>query len=364
MEKGEVTISSDWIEVPYEYTYSGHIKIMVDVAGKNYPFILDSGAGNILFGDDHSLSNGLKWVGFGMDSNGSLFFTKIKGLDRFRIGELSGKDLRFKIQRYPLDCPEEFIGIIGKETMRHFVWQFFPERKMIRIARSQNETIHYPDEDTISLSRNKNSHHLYVSLGLENRKRKSYIVDTGSNSTISTPIDSTWQKDRGKRVFGLASKGLSSIDTTGSYLFKIDTLIFKNGYKIMAPISINVRNNDFKALGTGFLKNFNFTIDWQTNQLILSPLENQTFIGRGFGAGIDIDDDKGVYISSIIEDSPAYRASFAVNQKIASVNGVNASSIDGCLLEEIKDESDTLKLTFIKEDKLDSVGLIKDFYVK
>ncbi|MEP1183355.1 retropepsin-like aspartic protease [Ekhidna sp.] len=359
IEKGSVSFESDWIEIPYEYTSSGHIKIYLEVDGTKYPFIVDSGASNILFGDSQGLSNEFKGFSFSVDSNDKPSFVKIRSVESITIGTLTGNDLRFKIIEYSADCEGEAIGIIGKEAMRHHVWQFLPERNMIRIAKSQDHITHFPNEDTIKLRRNKYSHHLYARISIDGRKSNSYFVDTGSNGKITTPLDSTWKVQEASKVFGRTSKGLGGIDKTASYIFRIDSLNFKNGGGTKGPMDISVSDRKFKALGSAFLRNFNFTLDWKNKQMILAPLEKQRFIYRDFGARLNVDED-GVFVTTIIENSSAYQAQLEVGQRIDKVNGVLASELDGCTLVEKVNESDTLKLTFKKEDEINSVNLLRE----
>ncbi len=362
MENGKVVLFSDWIEIPYEYTYSGHIKIYVEIEGQKYPFILDSGASNMLFGDDRNLSGGFKGFGIGIDSNGTFFLTSIRSVKSLSIGSLAAEDLRFEIKEFSLDCPNEVIGIIGKETMRHHVWQFLPLQKIIRIGKDQRAVLHYPGEDTVNLGINKFGYQLSIYTALNGRKKGRYLVDTGYNGVVSTSLDSAWIPEEGLQIFGVGSKGLSSVDSSENYLFRIDSFQLSKDVIIQGPMTAQVSNRSFKAIGTGLLKKFNFSLDWKNGMMILDPIDTLRFTSRGFGVGFEIDKLHNVYVSSIIENSSAEEVGLLVNQKIISLNGFSSSILDGCSLESLIDKSDTLRVEFEKNNMLNSVKLYRTNY--
>ncbi len=361
--RGEIINSpSNFIEIPYRYNETGHIVIIAKINGQSFPFIIDSGASNMIFAGNGLRYDRFKGFGFGIDSNGEFVLSRMGSVGSVEIGDMVFSDLRFEMIESDISgCQESGVGIIGKETMRKAIWQFFPNRKMIRIAMNQSAVQHSASEDTIRLRINPYGHQPSANISLDGRPTRRYLMDTGFNGNITTSLDSSWNLTKGIRVIGTASKGLMSKDSTDNYLFEIDQLRIKQ-FVIDKPITVSVSDRSFQALGLGILADFNFTFDWKNQVLLLDPLPKQSFKSKSYGVRLETADD-GVVVSTLYVGMQAFHSGLYVNQRIEEINGYPANTIsDDCILDDLIDDRDTLVLKYRDGEHLKTIELRKEYF--
>ena len=146
----------------FSYASSGHLLINVYLNGskKAYPFILDNAATTIVF--DNLLEEfDFKRVTFlpTRDANKNISIRSVYRLETLKlesgivVTDISSKC--FKSDFFP--CNEEVYGIIGKDVMKNFVWQFNFKEKIYAVT-SDIKDLEF-DKNAIQIPFNKESNY-------------------------------------------------------------------------------------------------------------------------------------------------------------------------------------------------------------
>ncbi|WP_091406962.1 aspartyl protease family protein [Aquimarina amphilecti] len=353
--------TSEVNSIPFRYSSSGHILIdlNIDNSGKTYPFILDTGASNYLFHNFPTKNIG-KSIGKGIskDTNGKISFPKIYTIPFLKIGDTELEDIAFSISTTKFNCSEEIYGIIGKNIMRHFVWQIDFQNKIIHIAKdikylSKNKE----KEIKIKLQENKFSHHLYIPLYIESNLKTKIILDTGLGGNMSLSpkeIDKLTSTKEKRNILGEGSRGLGGKSDSKQYLLHFNSLFLgKNKELPISDISVKVsEKSSFKAIGVGVLKNFLVTIDW-TNKMLTLVQKTKTMNFAETGFGIRFGFEQELYIRSIIEGSKAHSIGLKPYMKEFLINGKSIETVEQfCSFNAIKDTLNNMEIKFTKSEKV------------
>lgn len=356
--------------IPFDYAPSGHmlIKVKINGSNKSYPFILDSGASNMIFSEHSSqfnLKNRSTSLGFG--SNGSYFSASVSQLDRIKIGNVEFKNIGLKITDLNFSCMDYVYGIVGIGIMRHLVWQIDFEKKIIVVSTKMNNLSFSDDKIELQLSENSISHHLKVPVKFSDQdKFIDVLLDLGSNATLSLKesniIESSVRPDF-KTINGKSSEGLGDTDNSsdGSKYYFLDTLMVgRFGYHLNhVPVYANAQKIDH--LGLGILNKYKTTISWKDKSLILEPYSKVPSFKRktaGFAMNFT---DKAVIIS-VLEGSAANKLNLVVGSEVLAINGISLKSHNFCSFQNSLEyqSSDTLNLRIRHRGRIFDHQLIKE----
>lgn len=356
--------------IPFTYSNSGHILIDVKVQGseKVYPFIVDSGASNMLFGNNSAeLDAENTSFGIGRGSSGNYFFTKIKKIDSLKFGSTSFKNVSFKETDHNFDCTEKIYGLIGTGLMHNFIWQIDFENKLIILAKSINDFEFNKNRLEFNLRQNQFSHHLSIPLKLS--KQSSTIaasIDLGNSGNLSIDeyeILNDSLKFPSRKIIGSRVSGLGDSRTAVSRdkIYLIDTLSLQSRYAVY-NIPISAKPGGLSLLGLGFFSKFRTTLDWNNNKLILEPYATeQDYRFDTFGFGISYDGNlSSIAINYIIENSPAEKENLKQKSKVFSLNGIESKGNENlCEFKKVMSNTDSIALVLEVDGKLVEHHLIR-----
>lgn len=356
--------------IPFYYSRSGHIVIDVHVQDSNrtYPFILDSGASNIIFKSNISQFN-LKHNGYGIGkgANANYFFTSIKKVDSIKIESLVFKNFNVNEISHNFDCMDDIYGIIGLGLMHNFNWQIDFQNKIITVTKRLKDLSFGNQIVKLNLNENQFSHHLKIPIKLTpNSLAVDVLVDLGNIHNLNLAENEIWKdslKLKYKKVFGTQLSGLGegeySLSTEKKYI--TDTLTLDSNFNV-TNFPFSTAKNSLNLLGLGFLKKFKTTISWPHKLLILEPYEtDQNFIHKTFGFNISYDDNGNIIVNSITEDTPAAKNHLKLNAELISFNNIhNIKEIDLCVLRDLIKKNDSLSLRLKTNGNIKKYKIIKE----
>ncbi|ADF54700.1 MAG: hypothetical protein CMP12_09850 [Zunongwangia sp.] len=360
--------------IPFRLSNSGHI--LIDVGSgkekKTYPFILDSGASNVVFErfeDDFDLNDNGYTPSFG--SSGNFFWSEIKEVDQLEIGNLKLTDLNFQVTSINNQCPDAY-GIIGIGVMRHMVWQIDFEKQVLIVTKELSDQKISSSDLQFDLEQNSYGHQLHIPVRISHKSKDIEVsVDLGNSGHLSLNENLIIRDSlilRSKTIFGEGSHGLGEQSKTVAQekIYLLDTLKFSNTSFEVNNFPTSSRKGDLNLLGLGFFKKFKTTISWKDDKLILSPKDSIDFMDKMFGVHVKFDSQhESAYISTLIEDSPAQKIGIELGQKLVAVNGlIIKSNIDFCRAQSLLYNNNIVELRIIDKDtskqyKLKSAYLFK-----
>ena len=370
MESAELTGEFVTDTIPFQMAPSGHILIKARINGsdQSYPFILDSGASNLIF-SNHSSEFELQEKGssLGFGSNGSYFSASVHRLDQIQIGDLEFRNIGLEEVDFNFSCMDYVYGIVGIGIMRHLIWQIDFEKEII-IVSTKLEDLHFGKEKVVfPLSENRFSHHLKLPVKLsEKEKSIEVFLDLGSNTNLSlkqSHLSESAVQPPFKKIQGKSSEGLGDTEgaTANSTYYLLDSLrLGRSGFHLnRVPVYVNPRN--MNLLGLGVLKNYKTTISWKDRKLILEPyLKPPSFIWKSAGFAMNFT-DKAVVVA-VIDNSAADKLGLKVGAEVLSINGNIVKRDNFCSLKnspEYKD-SDTLNFRVRQLGKIFDHQLVKE----
>jgi len=367
----KVEMNNDFVtdSIPFSYSNSGHILIDVKVQGnkKIFPFILDSGSSGIIFNNlvsEFDLENNGFHIGKG--SNGKYFTTRIKKIDSIQVGSILFKNFNLEKAEHNFNCFQDIYGLIGTGLMHNLIWQIDFKKKKIFISKKINELKVGKKKLEFRLNENQFSHHLSIPVQLSSKSKKLYpIIDLGNSNNLNLNenlIDSLsydFQNVIGSEVNGL---GDSKFSKSKHKVYLINRLIIGGNYSVN-KIPVTATPNGLNLLGLGFFKNFKTTIDWPGRKLILEPYDNeQNFNNKIFGLKIKYNElTKKIIISSILENSSAYKKNIQIESEVISLNDIEYSGKNNlCKYERILKNKDTIQIKLKFDNTIKEYQLIKN----
>jgi len=355
--------------IPFKYSNSGHILIDVKFKNKNkpLPFILDSGASNMIF-KKYSSKFDLVTAGYsmGIGSNGNIFWSSIDELKRIKIGGFQFQNLHAKIVDFNLECIEAY-GIIGIGTMRHLVWQLDFKNNIIIISKELKETVNNKSKYKFDLNENNYGHQLSMPLKISNKSKFNATIDLGNNLNLS--IDEDYLKKDSlnlnfKTINGRGSTGLgdSKETTPKEKFYLIDNLYFLNTDYEIQDFPVIANENSLNLLGLGFFKKYKTTISWKDRKLILEPYDSvQNFKWKTFGLSTRyMKDENKIIINSLIDNSPSSDFNLTIGAEIHTLNNRRIlNHNEYCKMRSELNNRDTINLQIKTLDTVKNLQIIK-----
>lgn len=351
--------------IPFYYSSTNHIVIDVKINGskKKYPFILDSGANTMVF-DNLLKEQNLPDIGdsFSIGAGGGFLFPDIYQVNHLDIGNIKFKNINVEsINKLPLVCLENIYGILGKEAMRHLIWQINFEKKEITIVSEKKQLTFNENATFIPVKENRYGHQLYVrtEINLDSQKLD-LIIDLG-NSGYATVNLKKIEFSKGRRIgmLGNPHVGLDGANKSKSITQEIKD--FRIGDITLPHFSISGNDVPISMLGLGFFKNYRTTISWKDRELILEPYKNQSFGRKGFSYSARFDEkENALLVKAVYKGLQADSLGIQPGDKILSLNGqimddaskycsFDYKGIDKLTLE-LEQNGTTRKVTLEKRD--------------
>lgn len=298
----------------------GLMIVSVEIKGKKYRFLFDSGAPTSISTD---LQNEL---GFNLISKGKLSDSdnNISKFGFVRIDSLFIASIPFYDQTAfvgdfsanPTLACLDLDGIVGSNTQRFCNWKILRKSKKIYLSSElfENDSIEY---STIPFT-SDNQFDINIDLSTPIGLIKHMKVDYGSNGEIgisSSMFDKMLEKEMIVKVYN--ETGYSQSGIVGKLIEKnrrislIDSLLI--GDHLVEKVMVKSGSNGL--IGNRFLSRQDIIIDWTHKQLHIK--RNSEAVENGtFGLGFAQSDSLGLIIKSIISEGPADKAGLKPMMKI------------------------------------------------
>ena len=343
--------------------HSGVVVVDVEIQKKHYKFMFDTGAFSII---PTSLEKKLSLKPLDekidtVDAQGKQARLSLYKLPSLSLGGIEFKDFRVLsndfASLFPTSCLG-FDGIIGYNFLQNL-----------------SVKIDYANH-TITLSDQKIPHKGYVKTKMKFHtqyaplirfrvdKRDIWVgLDSGKNDGLLFGERALGEVFRAK---GFESKKISGVyassfhgagmdghkETFVVHSFSIDKKIKIDTY----PVDID-ESGQFLA-GNAFLSHFDLILDFARKNVYLKPLYKgdltQDF-ERSFGFSLFLDDQKGLYISALQENTPASRAGLEFGARVLEINNqdtLHFTQQDYCKLisQKVLQVHDFLEIVIQKTD--------------
>lgn len=360
--QGNVAAQEFRAEIPFEFRL-GLIILKVKIEGKEYDFLVDTGAPNII---SQELATLLKLSSGkhqrARDSQGKKSSLELVVLPEMDIGGVRFQNTGVAIadikQSVEIACMK-IDGLIGANLMRKAIWEFDYQRKVVIITHSRS-SLNIPSESFVIPFRQTITGTPVIDIHYAGITDKDVIFDMGSNGDFSSEgtVHGALRKSGNASAsiysFGNNSVGLfgeTAPDTTWYMMVPEITL----GNLTISQQVISFSEKKARTVGTKFFDNHRLIIDWSTEEILMIPVEkydNSQLKSFGFTPKFT---GNQLQIGLIFQDSEAQKQGFSLGDQILEVNGTDYRV---CTVEQW---CDIIENTLVAEDRQTmTIILLKD----
>ena len=314
--------------VPFDYEKKIPI-IKVDIRGKMYNFILDTGAPCVISTALYEEMNLKSAADVKVsDSNNKNENADFAVVDSIQVGGVNFTemlavvpDLRANDGMACLDID----GIIGANLMRTAFWEIDYAKTELRLTNDLSNFSDAGEKVVINFTR-KNSGTPVLDLNVNGTEIKAVTFDTGSTGYVSLPLryfpgaaaDDT-QTKRGYGELSYGVHGAGSADT--SYYLRVDK--WQAGEMTESGKIIEAEKIDKRPVGNRFMENYRVVLDWKTDKITLYPRpnrekENEKIENLGFLLALQ---DDIFRVSYLYADSEAEKQGLRIGDLVTEING-------------------------------------------
>ncbi|MGZ3864111.1 MAG: aspartyl protease family protein [Bacteroidia bacterium] len=330
LKKGDITQKNFKEQIPFEKR-AGLMVVKVNIEGKDYNFIYDSGASNCV---TKELAEILKLKPVvdqtAQDAEGKQGGVQFAMIKEMKIGKISfcntGAAIIDLQAVTELGCLK-VDGLIGANLMRKCFWQLDYVKQQITFSD------HF---DSLKIASNATSFSFkplltgtpIVEVEANGVICTNNIFDTGSSGAVTLSAQSL-KKVKAKNPALKTIKGIGS-NSSGLYGAGYDTsYVARVNFKI-GSFTSNDRAVEFRRsagnLGSEFFKDYVVTINWKQNKIWFSPQGKEISPWQSFGFSAQKVKNK-MLITFLYEGSPAAQYGLKIGDQIIAANGKDLQNI-------------------------------------
>lgn len=305
--------------------HKGLILVPVRIEGKEYRFLIDTGAP---FSISNQLQNdhNFKVVSKGniVDSDHNRKKVNWSRVDNISIGKVSFMNQTAFIGDFEANPVLKCLGIdgiIGSNLMRHCNWTIDQQHNELTFYNGTSEPL--PEDHVIIPFKTDYQYNIFTDLKIGQAVVSNVLVDYGSNGSIflSEDIFTTLKSrniigetiiEKGSQQSGIVGKTVDlNQEITYSDAVSIDGKNFK---KVM------LRTGKTVSIGNSFLSRFRVTIDWKNKNLYLVETGKLQEPPHLTGLKLGYSDELGIYVQSVVEHSNAFDKGVRPNMKVMKLD--------------------------------------------
>lgn len=364
MRRGE-TINNDF-EVTVKFDeYLGLVIVPVEINGKTYRFLFDTGATTGISSDlNEKLNNNTIFRGGLIDSDKNRTIVKYVSVDSLNIGGISFTNQSafvINFDKNPILKCMDLDGILGSNTIKNCNWKIDFQNKKIELT---NKEINPTDKLNIPFKTDR-QYNIKIDLKTGGLHITNLKLDYGSNGALSIPKSVIYDLKSQNIMTKITSQiGFSQSGITGEIssikdLYgKLDSLYFNDLVFNNIPIKTGKG-----LIGTGILSNWIVEIDWDHQNLYFTKQKEQIDQTKTFGLFLNFTENRGVYVQSVILKSEADKKGIVPEMTVLKIGDSNLNNEtqfcksikayrekNEISMELINLKGDTLNVTLNKQD--------------
>lgn len=328
------------IVVPFEF--KGHhltVQVKINDASESFTFLVDTGGLTFI---DKKVAAKLKLKQKGPMAKINVLHLGDRQIEKVFCLTTFNFDL---LQRYGY----RIHGIIGSNLMERYRVTFDYATRQITFTHDASPLKAKEGEYLTSFSNHPINNAPIIALSVNGNTIES-MVDTGQPYALVFPMDD---------YKGYAAAGLNGCIQSQGLMVKwpltrpeynilarvkelaVDTRAYKNVPCLFAELPPMLA---MPLLGNALLEHYTVTIDYPRDKILLAPREDVTLADNvfSFGLGINIHDQKDVFIEGVWSQSPADAAGLQPGERVVAFNGKAAGGDSiGELQKLLRDDSVT-----------------------
>lgn len=337
LKKGKVTSKNYFEQIAFEFK-KNKIVIPIQIEGKTYRFLVDTGAPNIISSEvykaikpEHVINISAK------DANGLEQQLDVVTLEQLQIGSVIFEG--FNALVFDLNGSSVFKcfgidGFIGSNMLRHSVVQFNAEDLLLTLTDQPKKLgLNKKDAHKIKLIGSQSSPHVVIELNGKKNGRELVLIDTGMGGfyNVSKRNYSIFKSENIFQPIG-ESTGASSISLFGETSKSTQTRVYTPQLKINTTAFQNIitqtTEDDSSKIGAELLNHGIMTIDFKRKRFYFkSKLEIIDMSTPAIGFELTLKDK--FFVVGYVWDTDLQNK-LQYGDKILKVNGVVLDDSNFC----------------------------------
>ncbi|WP_199121143.1 retropepsin-like aspartic protease [Pedobacter sp. ASV28] len=335
LNQGGTNQKEYFTEVSYE-SVRGKLIVKATIKGKEYRFILDTGAPNmitkVLF--DELKPKVLRKVPVG-DGNGKVDSLTIVSLNEITLGNVVFNDIPTLVAKDPLilDC-HKVDGFIGSNMLRNSTISFLSkEHKIILTDQPEKLKLKKKQSSDLFLTPSQSSPFFKTKVRGKNSGVVQLLFDTGMEGLYSLALKhyTVFEKEN---IFSLVAKSKGS-NTIGIHGMENDAVQYRlripeldiNG-AILKNVSVQSTASDNSRMGSDLLQYGSVTLDYKNKKFYFEPFEAVVDLYAGSFPVSIIPKDNKAFIGIIWDEK--LKDKINVNDQVLAIDEVDYSHLALC----------------------------------
>ncbi len=367
INSGDVAFTNN-IEKAVPFTLDGHpifIKARLNNSSKEYNFMLDTGAFNIIkqeVADELGLPAGLEITATG--SQGKTKKVQLVKLDEINVGGAIVKNCPTGIIQNDSLFSENIAGIIGSSFLRFFTVTIdFEEHKIILTKSSLNKQNSIP----VTLEM-KQGFAPFLQCILDNKTKIKAEIDTGTPVTsLALPLLKKTNEFRQGKVVKATGNTAAGIGgrSDENYALRIKKIEIGNSIIKNLPVFSHSDDSAEMLIGNDVLSRYKVIIDYPGNRIKLIPNGERIDINPTY-FGIAFEKKNGkTFVAGLWENNSIRKSGISIGDEVLKINSIDTSQLSSIDLIAISlsEKSSTMTMELKNKGKIRSVTLRKEKYL-
>jgi hypothetical protein len=312
--------------------------VPVTIEGRQYRFLFDTGAPNIISQELDSILN-LKQIGSipTSDATGKRDILKVVSVASLFFGEVEFVDtptLVYELNESAVFTCFDVDGFIGSNMLRNSIVQIDGQSQTITLTdKRKNLALDKENSTKIFLTKNQSNPYIWVELKGEKKGREQLLIDTGAGDLYDLSKN-YYDFFKDKKIFKQlgTAKGASSISLFGDapvstqYKLLLPVLVVNN--KELHHVITETTDDDNSRVGAKLLDYGKMTINYKNKRFYFEPYEQiqeNTYYDYGFSSTL-IGDKLCI---GLVWDE-ALKEDLFYGDEIISLNGMSVTNVVLC----------------------------------
>jgi len=319
------------------FVLKGHLIIIqaeINHSGKDYTFILDTGALTMMkekVAKKLSLPKGIKIDAAGTGGNTKKI--SLVNLDSVIVGGMEVKNCASGLTDFSSIFSPEIDGILGSNFLKHFKVTIDYQRKELTL--SHDTTSVQPQENEIRIPIKLDMLHGFAPVTeckIDDTIKDKAIIDTGLYAHIALPVAMVKKIPSFNNGSVVTSKGSMSFGMFGSgknedYALRLNRVQIGD-LQLQNVVSMSHAHDDGQILiGYKFLEKYIIVLNYPAEELILRPTGTpfeQNIPGYGFSI---TKKDQNTIVSGVWLNSDAFQKGLQPGDEIIKINSIETSAV-------------------------------------
>jgi len=347
-------------KIPFSFDFGVPI-IKVNINGKDYNFLFDTGAPTVISPDlaaELNLKSAAKAKT--TDSQGNSNQQNFVKVPNIKIGNLNFEDIGAVVidmkKIFEFKCMN-FDGIIGANQMQKAIWEIDYQTKMITIG-NELATFNIPTTAEVLNFTPKQAQKTPMVAVKIGDKTANVTFDTGATTDLNLPFH-IYKNEiatfKGIEAIGNSSSGIYGASKSSTTTYK-KIPSFTIGNMPLKDQIVTFSEGSTAIIGNTLFKNYRLILNWNENKIYMVKIaDSKNTKYESFGIGLRYINNKPT-IAKIFKNTAAEKSGVLVNDQIIALDGKNTSNFteaEACFnsFNSILTGKSVISITVLREGK-------------